>query len=148
MTLRICAQPVRALMPTRHIDAALYALAPPKVTTLYAVSVPSGEPQVCRYDDGTGDELEVPLGGTACTSVAIPISIYTDSHVSVVSGKTMFDILTPAQKSLAVRTKVRYVSLVSSTHRKRADQALHHELGSSPVRLDVSSACPPHWSRH
>ncbi|CAD6587475.1 MAG: hypothetical protein TREMPRED_004764 [Tremellales sp. Tagirdzhanova-0007] len=74
-----------------HIDAALYALSPPKVTTLYAVSVPSGEPQICRYDDGTGDELQVPLGGTA-----------------FVSGKTMFDILTPAMKSLAVRTKVRY----------------------------------------
>ena len=52
----------------RHIDAALYALSPPKVTTLYAVSVPSGEPQICRYDDGTGDELQVPLGGTACAS--------------------------------------------------------------------------------
>jgi hypothetical protein len=51
----------------RHIDAALYGLAPPKVTTLYAVSVPKGKEQVCRYDDGTGDELKVPLGGTACT---------------------------------------------------------------------------------
>ena len=50
----------------RHIDAALYGLSPPKVTTLYAVKVPGGEPQVCRYDDGTGDELKVPLGGTAC----------------------------------------------------------------------------------
>jgi len=51
----------------RHIDAALYNLSPPKVTTLYAVSVPKGEPQTCRYDDGTGDELKVPLGGTCCT---------------------------------------------------------------------------------
>lgn len=50
----------------RHIDAALYGLSPPKVTTLYAVKVPSGEPQVCRYDDGTGDEVKVPLGGTVC----------------------------------------------------------------------------------
>jgi len=50
----------------RHIDAALYDLSPPKVTSLYAVSVPKGEPQICRYDDGTGDELKVPLGGTAC----------------------------------------------------------------------------------
>jgi hypothetical protein len=50
----------------RHIDAALYGLSPPKVTTLYAVKVPGGEPQICRYDDGTGDELKVPIGGTAC----------------------------------------------------------------------------------
>ena len=54
----------------RHIDAALYNLSPPKVTTLYAVSVPKGEPQTCRYDDGTGDELKVPLGGTCCESHA------------------------------------------------------------------------------
>jgi hypothetical protein len=56
----------------RHIDAALYGLSPPKVTTLYAVKVPGGEPQVCRYDDGTGDELKVPLGGTACQSCCCP----------------------------------------------------------------------------
>lgn len=59
----------------RHIDAALYALSPPKVTTLYAVSVPSGEPQVCRYDDGSGDEVKVPLGGTVCehSNAKIPL---------------------------------------------------------------------------
>ncbi|ORY35067.1 taurine catabolism dioxygenase [Naematelia encephala] len=74
-----------------HIDAALYALSPPKVTTLYAVKVPQGQPQRCLYDDGTGDEIEVPLGGTA-----------------FVSGKTMFDILSPEMKSLAVRTKIQY----------------------------------------
>lgn len=49
-----------------HIDAALYDLSPPKVTTLTAIQVPSGPRQVVRYDDGTGDELEVPLGTTAC----------------------------------------------------------------------------------
>ncbi|QRV80387.1 alpha-ketoglutarate dependent xanthine dioxygenase [Ceratobasidium sp. AG-Ba] len=74
-----------------HIDAALYDLAPPRVTTLYALNVPSGEPQICRYDDGTGDELPVPLGTTA-----------------FVSGKTMFEILPPELKSLAVRSKVKY----------------------------------------
>jgi hypothetical protein len=58
----------------RHIDAALYALSPPKVTTLYAVSVPKGEPQVCRYDDGTGDEIQVPLGGTACEWFDVPLA--------------------------------------------------------------------------
>ncbi|RDB19383.1 hypothetical protein Hypma_013451 [Hypsizygus marmoreus] len=74
-----------------HIDAALYDLSPPKVTTLYGLVVPSGEPQVCRYDDGTGDELPVPLGTTA-----------------FVSGRTMFEILPDELKSLAVRAKVKY----------------------------------------
>ncbi|KDN44835.1 hypothetical protein RSAG8_05308, partial [Rhizoctonia solani AG-8 WAC10335] len=74
-----------------HIDAALYDLSPPKATTLYALKVPAGEHQICRYDDGTGDELSVPLGTTA-----------------FVSGATMFDILPPHLKSLAVRSKVRY----------------------------------------
>ena len=75
-----------------HIDAALYGdLNPPKVTTLYGITVPQGSKQVCRYDDGTGDELQVPLATTA-----------------FVSGKTMFDILPEAYKSLAVRSKVKY----------------------------------------
>ena len=74
-----------------HIDAALYDLSPPRVTTLYAVRVPQGASQICRYDDGTGDELQVPLGTTA-----------------FVSGKTMFDILPPEYKSLAVRSRVKY----------------------------------------
>ncbi|MBW0505044.1 hypothetical protein O181_044759 [Austropuccinia psidii MF-1] len=74
-----------------HIDAALYGLNPPKVTTLQALRVPAGPPQICRYDDGTGDELTVPLGTTA-----------------FVSGQKMFEILPPELKSLAVRTKVQY----------------------------------------
>ncbi|KAJ7571997.1 Clavaminate synthase-like protein [Mycena floridula] len=74
-----------------HIDAALYDLSPPKVTTLYGLTVPKGPSQVCRYDDGTGDELPVPLGTTV-----------------FVSGKTMFDILPAELKSLAVRSKVKY----------------------------------------
>ncbi|KAI0721179.1 Clavaminate synthase-like protein [Fomitopsis betulina] len=74
-----------------HIDAALYDLSPPRVTTLYGIKVPQGKHQVVRYDDGTGDELEVPLGTTA-----------------FVSGKTMFEILPPELKSLAVRSKVKY----------------------------------------
>lgn len=49
-----------------HIDSALYDLETPIATTLYALSVPSGPHQTVRYDDGTGDELEVPLGTTAC----------------------------------------------------------------------------------
>jgi hypothetical protein len=74
-----------------HIDAALYDLSPPRVTTLYGLIIPEGAPQTCRYDDGTGDELLVPLGTTA-----------------FVSGRTMFNILPPELKSLAVRSKVKY----------------------------------------
>lgn len=74
-----------------HIDAALYERDPPKVTTLYGLQMPTAKRNTVRYDDGTGDELEVPLGGTA-----------------FVSGKVMFDILPAHLKSLAVRTKVRY----------------------------------------
>ncbi|KAK0548905.1 hypothetical protein OC846_002511 [Tilletia horrida] len=74
-----------------HIDAALYDLAPPRVTTLYGLKVPKGRTQTLRYDDGTGDELQVPLGTTA-----------------FVSGKTMFNRLSPAEKSLAVRSTIVY----------------------------------------
>jgi hypothetical protein len=74
-----------------HIDAALYDLSPPKVTTLYGIQIPQGPKQTCRYDDGTGDTLPVPLGTTA-----------------FVSGKTMFDILPRELQSVAVRARVRY----------------------------------------
>ncbi|TPX36673.1 hypothetical protein SmJEL517_g01193 [Synchytrium microbalum] len=74
-----------------HIDAALYNLDPPKVTTLFASTVPHRAPQVCRYDDGTGDELKVPFGTTAFSS-----------------GATMFDILPKELKSVAVRAQIQY----------------------------------------
>ncbi|CAK9785876.1 Clavaminate synthase-like protein [Cutaneotrichosporon oleaginosum] len=74
-----------------HIDAALYKLSPPKVTTLYAVKVPKGPPQTLRYDDGSGDEIKVAPGATA-----------------FVSGTAMFEQLPPALQSFAVRTKVKY----------------------------------------
>ncbi|KAK4703099.1 xanthine dioxygenase, partial [Phenoliferia sp. Uapishka_3] len=75
-----------------HIDAALYERDPPKVTTLYGLKMPSGgHRQTVRYDDGTNDELDVSIGATA-----------------FVSGKKMFEILPPAYRSLAVRTKVQY----------------------------------------
>ncbi|KAK0535830.1 hypothetical protein OC835_002246 [Tilletia horrida] len=74
-----------------HIDAALYDLSPPRVTTLYGLKVPKGRTQTVRYDDGSGDELTVPLGTTA-----------------FVSGKTMFNRLSPAEKSLAVRSTIVY----------------------------------------
>ncbi|KAI0390982.1 Clavaminate synthase-like protein [Xylariaceae sp. FL0594] len=77
-----------------HIDAALYGggqFAPPVVTTLLAVQVPGGRRQTCRYDDGSGDELDVPLGTTA-----------------FVSGYTMYDILSDEDKAFVRGTKVEY----------------------------------------
>ncbi|KZF19094.1 Clavaminate synthase-like protein [Xylona heveae TC161] len=74
-----------------HIDAALYDLNPPFVTTLMAVSVPKGRRQLLRYDDGTGDEMEVPLGTTAFAS-----------------GYKMYDILSEEQKEFVRTTKVQY----------------------------------------
>ncbi len=74
-----------------HIDAALYKLSPPKVTTLYAVKVPKGPHQTLRYDDGSGDEIQVAPGATA-----------------FVSGTAMFEQLPPALKSLVVRSQVKY----------------------------------------
>ncbi|KAJ7734141.1 Clavaminate synthase-like protein [Mycena metata] len=73
------------------IAAALYEISPPRVTTLYGLRIPRGPPQVCRYDDGTGDELPVPLASTG-----------------FVSGKTMFALLPLQLKSLAVRARVKY----------------------------------------
>lgn len=74
-----------------HIDAALYGLNPPKVTTLMAVSVPQGRRQTLRYDDGTGDELDVPLGTTA-----------------FVSGYKMYDILSDEDKEFVRTSRVEY----------------------------------------
>lgn len=90
-----CVPPEEDLDFTRfyrwHIDAALYGLAPPIATTLLAVKVPSGRRQTCRYDDGTGDELDVPLGTTAFAS-----------------GSDMFDALSPEDQEFARTTRVEY----------------------------------------
>jgi len=110
-----------------HIDAALYDLSPPKVTTLYALKVPQGHAQVCRYDDGTGDELPVPLGTTA-----------------FVSGATMFQLLPPEQKSLAVRTRVKY-----SPHPyvwMAPAHALSTGLGLETEGLELPTHELPEWS--
>ncbi|KAJ5180952.1 hypothetical protein N7492_004162 [Penicillium capsulatum] len=74
-----------------HIDAALYDLYPPQVTTLLAVNVPKGRRQTLLYDDGTGEELVVPLGTTA-----------------FVSGQQMFERLSPADKEFVQTSKVEY----------------------------------------
>ncbi|KAJ7803515.1 hypothetical protein B0H14DRAFT_3487230 [Mycena olivaceomarginata] len=70
---------------TGTIDAALYNLSLPRVMTLYALHVPCGLLQVCRYDDSTGDTLSIPLGTTV-----------------FVAGKTVWALLPPELKSIAV----------------------------------------------
>ena len=74
-----------------HIDAALYDLNPPKVTTLMAVSVPKGRTQTLGYDDSTGDEMSVPLGTTA-----------------FVSGYRMYDILSEEDKDFVRTSRIEY----------------------------------------
>ncbi|ETN44309.1 uncharacterized protein HMPREF1541_10489 [Cyphellophora europaea CBS 101466] len=75
-----------------HIDAALYGpLQPPRVTSLLAVKVPQGRTQTFLYDDGSADEMQVPLGTTA-----------------FVSGYKMFELLSPAQKEFVLTSKIEY----------------------------------------
>lgn len=74
-----------------HIDAALYALNPPKATSLLAVKVPAGRRQTLRYDDGSNEEMDVPLGTTA-----------------FVSGQNMYNILSEEDKKFVREAKVEY----------------------------------------
>lgn len=75
-----------------HIDAALYGLHPPKVTSLLAVQVPSGRRQTILYDDNSGDTIpSVPLGTTA-----------------FVSGETMYSLLSPADQEFARTSLIEY----------------------------------------
>lgn len=74
-----------------HIDAALYDLNPPRVTSLMAVQVPKTEYQTLRYDDGSNDSLQVPRGSTV-----------------FVSSYRMYDILSDEDKEFARTTKVQY----------------------------------------
>jgi alpha-ketoglutarate-dependent taurine dioxygenase len=74
-----------------HIDAALYDLNPPRVTTLLAIKVPEARTDTVVYDDGSGDTLEVSLGTTA-----------------FVSGVKAYELLSPAQREWVGKTKARY----------------------------------------
>ena len=74
-----------------HIDAALYDLYPPMVTTLLAVNVPKGRRQTLLYDDGSDETLDVPLGTTA-----------------FVSGENMFDLLSDDDKEFVKTSKIEY----------------------------------------
>jgi len=108
-----------------HIDAALYGLAPPIATTLLAVKVPAGRRQICRYDDGTGEELDVPLGTTA-----------------FVSGYQMYDNLSEEDQEYVRTTKVEYAPhpyVWMSTAKSRSDG-----LGMVSEGLELSeSELPP-----
>lgn len=53
--------------------------------------LPDGPRQIVRYDDGTGDELEVPLATTA-----------------FISGAQAFALLPPALQAFALVTEARY----------------------------------------
>ncbi|KAK1701793.1 alpha-ketoglutarate dependent xanthine dioxygenase [Colletotrichum lupini] len=74
-----------------HIDSAMYNLDPPLVTSLFACRVPKGRRQICRYDDGTGDELEVPLGTTA-----------------FISGYRMFELLSEEDQEFVKTSTIEY----------------------------------------
>lgn len=74
-----------------HIDSAMYELDPPRVTSLAAVQVPQGRRQICRYDDGSGEELDVPLGTTA-----------------FISGYRMYDLLSEEDKEFVRTSEVEY----------------------------------------
>ncbi|KAF2171795.1 hypothetical protein M409DRAFT_63372 [Zasmidium cellare ATCC 36951] len=74
-----------------HIDAALYDLNPPRVTSLLAVRVPKTEYQNLRYDDGSEEELRVPRGSTV-----------------FVSSYRMFELLSEEDREFARTTRVQY----------------------------------------
>jgi xanthine dioxygenase len=69
----------------------MYDLDPPLVTSLFACKVPKGRRQICRYDDGTGEEMEVPLGTTA-----------------FISGYQMFEMLSESDKEFVLTSTVEY----------------------------------------
>jgi hypothetical protein len=92
--------------------------------TLYALRVPRGLPQVCRYDDGMGDALSVPLGTTA-----------------FVTGRTMWVLLPPELKSVVVRARVMHAphpyvwmgpAHAKSTRLGLECEGLEVELGALP----------------
>lgn len=122
-----------------HIDAALYGLAPPVVTTLLAVRVPGGRSQVVRYDDGTGDELTVPLGTTA-----------------FVSGYSMYDKLSPEDQEFVRTTKVEYAPhpyIWMSAAKSRSDGLGLHSHGKElpvselpPIEEDKIQILPMCWT--
>lgn len=74
-----------------HIDAALYELSPPVVTTLLGLIVPdTDERQTIIYED-TNEKIDIAKGATAFAS-----------------GKVAFDLLSDEEKKFALNTTVVY----------------------------------------
>ncbi|KAK9793118.1 putative TauD/TfdA-like domain-containing protein [Seiridium cardinale] len=71
----------------------MYDLDPPLVSPLLTVSVPAGRRQTCRYDDGSGAELAVPLDTTA-----------------FFSGCRLYDMLSDEEKEFVRTNKVEYAA--------------------------------------
>lgn len=121
-----------------HIDAALYDLEPPKVTSLMAVRVPKTEYQTLRYDDGTGDKMQLSRGSTA-----------------FVSSYKMFDLLSEEDKKFARSTKVQYAPhpyIWMSSARSRSDGLGLVSEGSEldntqlpPIEKDKIKVLPMCW---
>ncbi|CAK7234888.1 hypothetical protein SBRCBS47491_009101 [Sporothrix bragantina] len=76
-----------------HIDSAMYELDPPRVTSLFAARVPQGRRQTVRYDDGSGETMDVPLGTTA-----------------FISGYRMYDLLPEEDKAWVKTSHVEYAA--------------------------------------
>lgn len=108
-----------------HIDAALYGLNAPRVTTLMAVKVPKTEYQKLQYDDGSDEDMRVPRGSTA-----------------FVSSYRMYDLLSEEDKQFARTTKVQYAPhpyIWMSPARSRSDGL---GLVSEGKELDYSELPP------
>ncbi|KAI8649082.1 TfdA family Taurine catabolism dioxygenase TauD [Fusarium keratoplasticum] len=69
----------------------MYDLDPPLVALLFASKVPQGRGQVCRYDDGSGEEINVPLGTTA-----------------FIGGYRMYNMLSEGDKEFVRTTFIEY----------------------------------------
>ncbi|KAL5343004.1 alpha-ketoglutarate dependent xanthine dioxygenase [Aspergillus crustosus] len=67
-----------------HYDGIVYGAHPSRVTTLRAVTVPSGPLLTIRWDDGTGRTMKAQPGGTA---------FYSNAQ--------LYSLLTPEEKTLA-----------------------------------------------
>ncbi|CRG88444.1 Putative dioxygenase C576,01c [Talaromyces islandicus] len=108
-----------------HIDAALYDLDPPLVTTLLAVSLPPKRRQTVRYDDGTGNELDVSLGTTA-----------------FVSGYQMYDRLSEEDKEFVRTSRIEYAAHPYIWMSKSRALSTGLGLHSENLELDESELPP------
>lgn len=73
------------------------------MTTLLAVKVPKGRRQTLRYDDGSDETLDVPLGTTA-----------------FINGERMFEMLSDEDKEFVLGSRVEY-----APHPYVLSQSLH-----------------------